>query len=420
MKLSNLLSLLFLCSSCSYFIGKIDSPLVDDRDYLKNIPEKSSYCAETQKADLQLVGTEGNAQTVYLSLVQRSSERLDLLDHFALWSLLQLSARPDQSSPTSRFQILLNFRGKTHYFDFLSEQTDLQYPYLYGLEWVLKKFNKNRSLENYGALLQRSLGSGLKIGKDFETFLVKNQNFIKENEQLSPYFFRGNEVLKENETTPKLDYLAVIKQYRQNEKLQRIVVNSTLAPFITEQANQGSCNYDFNLYSNSIFLIDKIIPIANLFGLSVKEGAFMASSSQKLEKAESLHGQPLFKGESKVRSTAVCVIEKDDNKIWTFSNQSRDPGQHLFHLVRYGLPQSQSIYEVDRLLRHSRHIFLSDPVRLVIESQRSRQDQIENLLKLNLPIYNSPKLGNVWAYALFQNNSRFIIDDRNPGAFVCQ
>jgi hypothetical protein len=59
-------------------------------------------------------------------------------------------------------------------------------------------------------------------------------------------------------------------------------------------------------------------------------------------------------------------------------------------------------------------------VRLIIESNRSRNEQIENLLKLNLPIYNAEKLGNIWAYASMGNLSRYIIDDRNPGAFVCK
>jgi hypothetical protein len=146
----------------------------------------------------------------------------------------------------------------------------------------------------------------------------------------------------------------------------------------------------------------------------------MASSSQKIDKILPLGNSSLFKGESKVRSSAVCVIENSADKIWAFSNQSRDPGQHLFHLVRYGLPRSQNLSEIDRLIRHSRHLFLSDPVRLIIESGRSRGDQIENLLKLNLPIYNAEKLGNIWSYSSIKGVSRFIIDERNPGAFVCR
>jgi hypothetical protein len=146
----------------------------------------------------------------------------------------------------------------------------------------------------------------------------------------------------------------------------------------------------------------------------------MASTSQKIEKILPINGFPLFYGESKVRSSAVCMIENQDNRIWTFSNLSRDPGQHLFHLIRYGLARTKSTAEVDKLIRHSRHLFLSDPVRLAIESHRSRKDQIENLLKLNLPIYNAEKLGNIWAYTFFNSRGRFIIDDRNPGSYSCK
>jgi hypothetical protein len=226
--------------------------------------------------------------------------------------------------------------------------------------------------------------------------------------------------LKQNETSPFLDFNKVLQIYRKVRNDQKIIVNTTLTQFVTEKGATGACNYDFNLYDNSIFLIDKVIPVANLYGLATQKAAFLASTSQKLDQIGSLKGLPLFKGESKVRSSAVCMIENEGNKVWAFSNQSRDPGQHLFHLVRYGLPSSQTTAEVDKLIRHSRHLFLSDPVRLIIESARSSDDQIENLLKLNLPIYNADKLGNIWSYTRFKEGQRFIIDDRNPGAFSCQ
>ncbi len=40
----------------------------------------------------------------------------------------------------------------------------------------------------------------LKIGKDFENFLVKNIPLIKNEPDLAPYYFRGSDVLKENES----------------------------------------------------------------------------------------------------------------------------------------------------------------------------------------------------------------------------
>lgn len=414
-----ILVLLSLFSSCAFFINRIENPIEKDPEIMARQPEEPRYCELSQKSGLNLVGPSSNSQVVYGELY-RSQKKLDFLDHFALWSLIQLSIRPDQSSPTSRLQVLIHHGEKTHYFDFFSEDPENQYPYLYGIEWILRKFGKKTSLETYLGILKQYTDGKLKIGKDFENFLVKNLASIRTEEQLAPYYFRGTEVLKEGETSPTLDYGKVLKIYRASEKSQKIIVNTSLTQFVTTNGLSGSCNYDFNLYDNSIFLIDKVIPVANLFGLSMMKGAFMASSSQKMDKIASLHGLPIFKGESKVRSSAVCMIENSGNKIWAYSNLSRDPGQHLFHLVRYGLPRSKTTQEVDRLIKHSRHLFLSDPVRLIIESPRSSPEQIENLLKLNLPIYSSDKLGNIWAYTHFQEGSRFIIDDRNPGAFRCE
>lgn len=413
------LFILLTLSSCSLFIDRIENPIVKDEKLASKEPVVAGYCPFDKKVSFQLVGPSGNSQKVYNDIV-KGIPSLDFIDHFALWNLLQLAVRPDQSSVTSRFQVLIHQGEKSYYFDFFSEDNNEQYPFLYGIEWVLKKFGKKRSLEYYATILNQTLGQKIKIGRDFENFLIKNLALIKGDPNLAPYYFRGSDVLKENETSPALDYKAVMKLYRKAQHKQKIIVNTSLTQFVTEKGHAGSCNYDFNLYDNSIFLIDKFIPVANLYGLSIPDSAFLASSSQKLDKIAAVEGLPLFKGESKVRSSAVCMIENNGNKIWAISNQSRDPGQHLFHLVRYGLPQSQTTAEVNKLIRHSRHLFLSDPVRLIIESERSSPEQIENLLKLNLPIYNADQLGNIWSYTKFKEGSRFIIDDRNPGEFKCQ
>lgn len=412
---------LLLIGGCSFFVNKIDTALVDQKDYLKNIPEVSTYCPMSEKPTLQLVGSDLHSETVYQEFIQDPAlSGMDLFDHFALWTLLQLSIRPDQTSATSRIQILIQNQGKTQYLDFFSEEPENQYPVLYSIDWVLKKYGKKQRLEYYASVLQNKFPQKLKVGKILETFLRKYEEKIKDSLELGPLFVRGAEVLQENERVPKISFPEIIRHYRKHESKQKIIVNTSLTSFSTESGLQGSCNYDFNLYDNSIFLIDKIIPVANIFGMTKGKGSFMASTSQKIGKVEAINGFPLFKGESKVRSSAVCVMEEAPNKIWMYSNFSRDPGQHLFHLIRYGLGNSKNTQEVDKLIRHSRHLFLSDPVRLIIESSRSRPDQIENLLKLNLPIYNAERLGNIWAYTHFNNQSRFIIDDRNSGAFLCK
>lgn len=411
------LSLLALLTSCSFFIEKLDTKLVDEKDYRDNMPDAPTFCPVEEKISFQLVGTNPFAQTVYNDFKKEAPR--DFLDHFAIWSLAQLSIRPDQSSPTSRLQVLIHHSGKSQYFDFFSETQEDQYPYLYGIEWILKKFGKTTTLETYAKIVEDHFSGKILVDKDLEAFLKKNKESIKGNPELANHFFRGTEVLKENEKIPFLNYLELIRTYRKVQKQNKPVINTSLTAFSTALGQEGKCNYDFNLYDNSIFLIDKSVPSTNLFGLSDEKNGFLAATSQRMDQLTSINGQPLFKGSSKVRSSAVCVIEDGEKKIWTVSNNSRDPGQHLFHLVRYGLAKTQNTQEVDKLIRHSRHLFLSDPVRLIIESHRSRPDQIENLLKLNLPIYNAEKLGNIWAYAFFKSQNRFIIDERNPGAFKC-
>jgi hypothetical protein len=365
------------------------------------------------------VGSDASALENYLALTSGGAMKLDHLDHFALWSLAQMSIRPDQSSASSRLQIIIQHRGENFYFDFFSEGKQGQYPYLYGIEWVLRKLGKKRTLEEYARMLDNS-GQQFRVGRDLAAFLTKHKQEIRDQEQLAPLFIRGNEVLKEEETVPRLNFLKLVSNYRRAEKNQKMVVNTSLIPFISEGAVRASCNYDFNLYANSIYLIDKTIPASNLFGLSTAGGSFLAASAQRIDKIAPLDGQPIFAGESRVRSSAVCLVEGEGRNIWSISNHSRDPGQHLFHLFRYGLAQARSVQEVDTLKRYSRHLFLSDPIRLIIESIRSDDAQIADLLKLDLPIYHADKLGNVWTYTQFEGLSRFVVDTRNPGAFLCK
>lgn len=416
----NKLLLLLFFTGCSFFVKQLDAPLIDSELYKKKLPVINTYCPLEQKVDFQLVGTNPYAQGLYKDLLNHPSLKdLDFFDHFALWSLIQISIRPDQSSMTSRLQALFLYQGKTHYYDFFSDKTGLQYPYFYGIEWVLKKFGKKTTLEFYAALIERFLQQGLRADSSLESFLLTNQEIIKKDPVLTSHFFRGNEVLKENETVPRMNYMDLIKHYRKVQSEQSITINTSLTPFDVQNV-QGECNYDFNLYENSIFLIDKITPVANIFGISLNKNSFLASSAQAIGELKSILGQPLLLGESKVRSSAFCTTSDGDRAVWTVSTASRDPGQHLFHLFKYGLASTKSTFEVDKLIRHSRHLFLSDPVRLIIESNRSTPAQIESLLKLNLPIYNADKLGNIWAFTHFPDHDRFIVDDRNTGVYTCK
>lgn len=421
MKTTLILAISFLLGSCSFFVKKIDSTALDQELIKIERPYAPTYCYN-ERPGLQLVGTNIDAQSQFQQFVKGKS--YDFFDKVIFWSLIQFQIRPDLSSPTARLQYVIRHKGEIFYFDFFSDETKNQYPYLAGLDYLLQIYKRSRKLEWYAAEIDRHTFS-FKTGKSLAQFLDERKEELKKDQILVKSFYRGNEVLKENERLPTLTFTPVIKAYQRDLKFQKTISNTSLFDFVKTKTVHTICNYDFTLYENSIFLIDKNQNPSNIFGISENESSFMASSGQKLENLKSLMGEPLFEGASKVRSSAVCVIEKNTSQgqdlMWLFSNASRDPGQHLYHLFRYGITQVSSTQEVDKLLRHSRHLFLSDPVRLVIESDRSQDAQIENLLKLNIPIYNAEKLGNIWAYTLFKREgAHFIIDDRNFGAFSCQ
>ncbi len=409
-----------ILGGCSFFINKIDSTVLDQERVKIERPYAPTYCYN-ERPGLQLVGTNNDAQTQFQKFIR--DKNFDFVDKAVLWSLIQFQIRPDLSSPSARLQYVIRHNKEIFYFDFFSEDLNNQFPYLSGLEYLLQIFKRPHNLSWYAKELDAA-DFNFKAGKSLAQFLEENKELIKKEQTLVKAFYRGTEVLKENERLPSLRFGPLIQKYQQELKNQKTVSNASLFDFLKTKNVHTICNYDFTLYENSIFLIDKKQNPSNIFGISESDSSFMASSGQKLTQIRSLLGEPVFEGGSKIRSSAVCIVEKRTQKgqdhIWLFSNASRDPGQHLYHLFRYGITQVNSTQEVDKLLRHSRHLFLSDPVRLVIESDRSQDAQIENLLKLNIPIYNSEKLGNIWAYTLFEREgAHFVIDDRNFGAYSC-
>ena len=414
----NNLILLFLLSSCAFFISKIDSEIIKEKNYLKNIPLTPTYCPMEQKPHLQLVNSNSKSQEIFTEFISKHPN-YNFVDRLIFWALIQMSLRPDQSSPSSRLQLIISLNNSPLYIDFFSESDEHQYPFLYGLEWISQRF-KGKKLEFYAQILDTELAQKLRVEKGLEVFLEKNKEKIKQDKILGPFFIRGTEILKEGERVPQIKYTQLIKFYRKFGPQQKIIINTALNKFAMNGGQTIHSNYDFNLYQNSIFLIDQEMPISNIFGLATHEDVFMASTTQNVHQINPIDSLPLFYGSSKVRSSAFCFIQNQKDFIWLVSNMGRDPGQHLFHLIKYGMASAEKIEDVDRLMRHSRYIFLSDPVRLIIESHRSRSDQIENLLKLTLPIYNADKLGNIWSYSSLNETGRFIIDDRNLGSFSCK
>lgn len=417
--------LLFCFSSCSIFIENYEKDIFEEHGISPRKEINEVQCKE--KSNFSIISENYFSQMNFEKLLSSldNSHQLNFIDKIILWSLMQINLRPDLSSPSAKLQFLIFHQGKTGYLNSYTEHNDL-YPYLKALETLSLELKSNYSLKRLALLLDQNLKRGPLVTKAFETFLVKKKNFIQQQPSLKKIYIRGDETLKENERIPILNFTQIVNLYYKNiinPKSSSYQLSDFLFTYKPNTDTQLRCNFDMDLYKKSLFLISDLNVQSHIFGLRDGENIFMAESSQDNTTNAFIPKTFLFKGSSNIRSASLCTFDLENsnrNQLWLFSSESRDPGQHLFHLLQYDVQNIKSPKELTAMLNFSRHLFLKNPVRLVIESRRSSHAQLSELLKLNVPIYNAKKLGKVWGLYSNEKRSDYILDERQQGHITCR
>ena len=412
--------LFFVLSSCSIFIEKFEQDILEQHNITPKVTTTKLTCQS--KAGISLISENKKSQLSFKQFLENVPYKLKGIEKAVLWSLIQMNLRPDQSSPSSKLQVLLKDKNQTFYYQGYTKK-DGSYPYLKTLDLILKEHKSRRNIYQLAKILDRFFKAPLFVSNGLESFLVQRKANIQKHEQLAKLYTRGDETLKENEKITKTRFTKFIQSYAKNSKDSNFNVNQQLFTNDSSPHTKVSCNFNMKLYEDSIFLINSKQVRSNIFGLKDDDIIFMAMSSNSIKEIESLNGTIFFKGSSDTRSGSLCVFQPKNkiNKqaIWLLADNSRDPGQHLFHLFQYGLHQASDFKKLAEMLSFSRHQFLKDPIRLLIESRKSSEKQLEQLLKLNIPIYNAKKLGRLWGHMELDKKSSFILDERRPGHILC-
>lgn len=407
-------------TSCAFFVNRFDDNRLS-QDILKFKGEdKPLYCEK--KNSLQLVNSSRPTQEAFVAFLSKVSKekRISFVDQAVLWSLIQMNLRPDLASPTSKLQLFIKNNGSMDYFHFYSKEKGAT-PYLSGLDALLKKYKSKNSLLSLATLVDKHYPNVFLTGKNFEQFLKARKAEIASVPSFKNYYMRADETLQENEKIYKYPLAPLVKRHSDKSVESSLETSSSLFTYETPtKSMKAHCNYDMKLYSNSVYLIHKDFIKSHLFGIQKGGDSFLASATQRLEKLAPFGRSPFFEGSSQTRSAALCAFEKTRNKsfaLWTASSYSRDPGQHIFHMIEQGIDETQGLPDISKVNSFARHLFLEDPTRLVFESNRSSKEQLERLLKLNLPIYNARKLGHVTSYL---DGAGFVIDERRDGEITCK
>ncbi len=415
-----------IAASCSFFIDSYDENFTRN-EKIKPLDQTSvTYC---KKPSSRIYLNDNKESQIMFSLFMKNLEKkrvLSYIDKVVLWSFVQMNIRPDLSSPSAKLQVLLNLDNKEYYFNSYALREE-SYPYLNLLSHLLKKFKSQYSLKELAVIYEREIPRRMKVSKSLASFLREHQADLAKVPLFKKSYIRGDETLKEKEGLPFLRIKNLVNLYNKSKKRARYKISSDLFSRFGQETNfVPKCNFDMNLYKDSLFLISKEKIQAHTFGMKEQKNTFMGVSSQKIQTFKPLDQTISFSGNSNVRSASLCSYSTKSNpqqRLWLISSNSRDPGQHLYHMQEYELSKISNLYELDAMLRFSRHLFLKNPVRLVIESRRSQKSQVQELLKLDIPLYNAKNLGSIWGYfsknSLKSNSVSFLSDSRTQGAPLC-
>jgi hypothetical protein len=414
------LIVLFLLTGCSLFIQPEKSDLKAAIKKTKQLPD---FCPIKQNTTQYLSLNENflNKYQLFLDTLKLKKIKLKFIDKYVLYALLQMNVRPDQVSPTSRHQLFLRHKQKNYYFDFYAKKKSA-YPFLFGLNFLLKKFKSRYSLKTLGSLIDKYQNEPILVSETLYNFLKKNKDRIKKNPILAKKFMRAGQILRPGESVPRPNYKLLINKYhKKNVGIFNTLIkyfpkkNSTINP----KGNIIRCNMDLNLYSNSLYLAMGPSGQGANFAFTHKKSFVLGVASQDLQEIKSLWKTSLFKASGNNYQARLCTLSNIKGEMVLVSSEGKDPGQFLFHLLENGIQYANSFKRIQKFLELPRHQYLVNPMRIVYETDRSSKIALQNFLHSDIPIYHSSKLGNIWGWGKFGKLNGLIRDSRSESFVSC-
>ena len=435
----------FAIFGCTQIIKPANKTTVSS---LSKKESEKTYCTIKKKKSLNFLSdSNDNSKSFHqlLKKVKRQRIKISFVDEAALCLLYQMNINPDVSSPSSRLQIIFSHKGsRPIYWDFhrpfkINKKEIHYYPYLDGIELLLKHFKSKKTLIQLGALLDKHLTKKFKVTNSLEKTISMRKAELYKSKPFRDVFFKEAEPLKKSESFPKLQFKRLLTNYKQHKKkyrkrkfskkqtLQKASISQVLFPFKRERDNLSlpiECNIDLSLYKHSIFLINSEKVSSKIFGFEKENSYFIAASSQLLlGPITPILGTFLMKGAPPQKTPTICLIKNRNKKsnITLISYQGRDPGQHVYNLIQKGIHHSNSLMDLDIFVKGPRKIFLVNPLRVLIEPLVKSKNDLLHFRKKNIPLYPVRNLGHILTYGQFElkKQNGFILDKRSQEKLSC-
>ena len=414
--------LLFIFNSCAYYLNYLlDENKIEIKERNKASFPNENICKANSTPKV-IISDKQRAQFFKNFLGQPENKTLSFLDKTVLLSMLESLYNPIMSSPASSIFIIYVNNGKISFYsspqrpttdqspsqgdNFIHNKTNY-YPYLDILNKILLDNKNKKNLNELATIFDKSVRIPIKAS----TLLSKRANqiskYITQDETLKNAFIRGKDIIKENESLPKISWKKVISNYPKSKK----IINSFKMDSFKSSNRDLQCNFNYNDYLSNQYNIKKNSSDVNMFGFLEKNNGLIVISSQSFntDKVNPILKSHFIQAKPNFDLLKICQLNIKKSKYLLFSTQGRDPAQYVFN----GINTFQDSMVTSSYLSQ-RKLFLKNPERIIIEYDK----KIEN--KFDIPVYYQRQLGSLFLISINKHNLTLFTDFRSTNNINCQ
>lgn len=414
-----------LFCSCSSLSQKLQN-LLETKNGQTAVETKkiTSYCENKNNTQSLLEDPQFSTSAPF------KNSQLSFIEKSVLLSLIEMERRPDITSPYSRLQVVTKINGEFQYYDFRPKNLDddTKISFLYGLDFLLKQNHSPNSLLSLVNFIERSWPAHYLVSSDFETFLSQNKSDIQKNSELSKQYLKGDEILTRFESFTRSSIQKSIISFQKKNLFDSAHYidskNNLSYSSAGKDNNITRCNFDINKDSftpDDVFFESEYS--SNSFAFSDNDNFFMAITSSHSKKPIELKDEFFLKARPAATPLPICHLQNPslNFELVIASTTGRNPSQHIKHLIDYDLINSFNFETLGHTLNFARHLFLTNPDRILYESKKGRKEQLNFFLQMNFPIYHVDQLGEIVAMANYKRNKHNSImrDDRSNKQLIC-
>jgi hypothetical protein len=357
-----------------------------------------------QNDSLQLISRNNSGHTKFLKFI--NDNEFTYIEKVVFWTFVQMNLNPHLSSPTGSAQFILN---EDTYLEVSAQETN-RTPIFYGLQKLLTKFKNKRNLKELARVFDRNYPNSFYVSQSFATYLSQNKEKILNNKVLTRNFVRAQDTLRENERIPKQNFSLLIKRNKDSDYNSKSFTDF-------KKFKDYYCNFDIKNYLAGSFTPQSELVKANVFGIKVGSNSIVISLSTNTDEVQNYDRSIFITGKNTNQNSYVCLVKKQDKYLWVIGSGSRDPGQQVSQMLAISTKLDRQT--IIRTLKVPRYIRLADPNRLILESEKATNDEIESLQDLKIPLYSTGSIGNLTTYISTPQTKSFFLDLRSPGKLVC-